>query len=66
MIPNVKKVMFLTLVPGLQWNSHPDFLVYVCSKCSSRMAPKHAIANPYQANIIMGKKLNLPRTTTFT
>ena len=32
MIPNVKKVKFLALVPVLQWNSHLHSLVYVCSK----------------------------------
>ena len=32
MIPNVKKVMLLALVPVLQWNSHPHFLVYVLSE----------------------------------
>ena len=32
MIPNVKKVLFLALVPMLQWNSHPHFLVYVLSE----------------------------------
>ena len=32
MIPNVKKVMFLALVPVLQWNKHPYFSVYVRSK----------------------------------
>ena len=34
MISNVKKVMFLALVPVLPWNSHPHFLVYVHSKCN--------------------------------
>ena len=32
MIPNVKKVMLLALVPVLQWNSHPHFLVSVLSE----------------------------------
>ena len=32
MIPNVKKIMFLALVPVLQWNSHPHFFVCVHSK----------------------------------
>ena len=37
MIPNIKtyfdkKVTFLVLVSVLQWNSHPHFLIYVCSK----------------------------------
>ena len=52
MIPNVKKVMFLALVSVLQWNSHPQFLVYVLLSISnikhfwsSRMAPKQVIAN---------------------
>ena len=32
MIPNIKKIMFLALVPVLQWDSHAHFLVYVRSK----------------------------------
>ena len=32
MIPNVKKVMLLALVPVLQRNSHPHFSVYVLSE----------------------------------
>ena len=37
MIPNIKtyfdkNVTFLALVPELQSNSHPHFLIYVCSK----------------------------------
>ena len=66
MIPNAKKVMFLALVPALQWNSHPHFLVYICSKWSSRMALKRAITNPYSSKYYHGKKTkNLPRTNKF-
>ena len=37
MIPNIKtyfdkKVTFLALVPVLQWNIHPNFLIYLHSK----------------------------------
>ena len=32
MIPNVKKVMFLALVPVLQWNNDLHFLIYILSK----------------------------------
>ena len=70
MIPNVKRVMFLALVLVLQWNSHPQFLVQLCSKWKaynlkhfqlSRMAPKCAIANLYSSKNYCGKKpKNLP------
>ena len=32
MIPNVNNVMFLALVPALQWTLHHHFLIYVRSK----------------------------------
>ena len=68
MIPNVKRVMFLALVLVLQWNSHPQFLVQVCSRWKaynlkhfqlSRMAPKCAIANLYSSKNYCGKKLKI-------
>ena len=64
MIPNVKKEMFLALVPVLQRNRHPrTFKMKSNLKQSSRMIPKR-LQIFIHANITVGK--NLPRTTTFT